>query len=119
MERMKVLLVGDNALSLAGMKRTLEYIKDVDMIGETTEVVNAVKLAKTTHPDVAIIDIDAIGLDLACKMREYCMVIALSNSITSSGCFLVAVRASTNLARTMSNRQMSAIFKKIVQNEYA
>ena len=58
MERIRVLIADDHALVRDGTRRILEAERDMEVVGEAGDGEEAVALASTLKPDVAIIDID-------------------------------------------------------------
>jgi len=63
LERIKVLIADDHALVRDGTRRILEAERDIEVVGEAGDGEEAVALASTLKPDVAIIDIDMPRLD--------------------------------------------------------
>ncbi len=63
MDRIKVIIADDHALVREGTRRILEAEKDLQVIAEAGDGEEAVKLATSLVPDVAIIDIAMPKLD--------------------------------------------------------
>jgi NarL family two-component system response regulator LiaR len=63
MDKIKVLIADDHAVVREGTKQILEQEPDIDVVAEAADGQEAVKLAGTSRPDVAIIDINMPVLD--------------------------------------------------------
>ena len=63
MSTIKILIADDHAVVRDGTRQILEQEKDMEVIAEAADGAEAVKLAGTTKPDVAIIDISMPGVD--------------------------------------------------------
>jgi DNA-binding NarL/FixJ family response regulator len=59
----KILIADDHAVVRDGTRQILEQEKDLEVIAEAADGAEAIKLAGTTRPDVAIIDIAMPGVD--------------------------------------------------------
>jgi len=63
MEKIKVLIADDHAVVRDGTRRILEQEPDLEVVAEAADGAEAVRLAGTARPDVAIIDIAMPGVD--------------------------------------------------------
>jgi NarL family two-component system response regulator LiaR len=63
MSTIKILIADDHAVVRDGTRQILEQEKDMEVIAEAADGAEAVKLAGSTKPDVAIIDIAMPGVD--------------------------------------------------------
>jgi two-component system, NarL family, response regulator LiaR len=63
MSTIKILIADDHAVVRDGTRQILEQESDMEVIAEAADGAEAVKLAGTTKPDVAIIDISMPGVD--------------------------------------------------------
>jgi NarL family two-component system response regulator LiaR len=63
MDKIKVLIADDHAVVREGTRQILEQEPDIDVVAEAANGEEAVKLAGSTRPDVAIIDIAMPGID--------------------------------------------------------
>jgi NarL family two-component system response regulator LiaR len=63
MEKIKILIADDHAVVRDGTKQILEHEADMDVVAEAADGAEAIKLAGSTRPDVAIIDIAMPGVD--------------------------------------------------------
>lgn len=62
-ERLRILVVDDEAPARRDLKRMLGAIDDVEVAGEAADGPDAVKLVKKLKPDVLLLDIQMPGLD--------------------------------------------------------
>lgn len=58
----KVVIVDDHALVRLGMKRLLEDVRDIAVVGEAERGEAAINLVKVTKPDVVLMDIKMPGI---------------------------------------------------------
>jgi DNA-binding NarL/FixJ family response regulator len=63
MSTIKILIADDHAVVRDGTRQILEQEHDMEVIAEAADGAEAVKLAGSTKPDVAIIDISMPGVD--------------------------------------------------------
>ena len=63
MSTIKILIADDHAVVRDGTRQILEQQSDLEVIAEAADGAEAVKLAGSTKPDVAIIDISMPGMD--------------------------------------------------------
>ena len=59
----RVLLVDDHALLRQGIRTVLHEYEDIEVVGEATDGVQAVTLAKSLNPDVVIMDVNMPAMD--------------------------------------------------------
>ncbi|MBN1428604.1 MAG: response regulator transcription factor [Anaerolineae bacterium] len=57
MNRIRLLIVDDHEVVRAGLQGMLASRPDLDVIGEATDGLEAVELARTLHPDVILMDL--------------------------------------------------------------
>lgn len=75
MSRIRVALVDDHPVVLAGITALLRVAPDIALVGEATTGEAALRLICETLPDVAVVDLslpDLNGLDLARRLAERC-----------------------------------------------
>ena len=58
----KVLLVDDHELVRTGIRRILEEVGDMDVVGEAADGDSALMLARKTNPDVILMDVSMPGM---------------------------------------------------------
>ena len=68
----RVLLVDDHALIREGLRRAFEQTDDLQVVAEAGSLAEALALARTHEPDVAVVDVhlgDGSGIDFVTAMR--------------------------------------------------
>ena len=71
----RVLLADDHALVRQGIRSLLEKLDDIEVVGEVSDGRQALELSKTTHPDIAFMDITMPGLnglEAVTRMKKEC-----------------------------------------------
>ncbi|MBI3781869.1 MAG: response regulator transcription factor [Deltaproteobacteria bacterium] len=63
MKRVRVLLVDDHTVVRRGLRRILESVPDIEVIGEVGDGVAAVGAASSLTPDVVLMDLSLPGLN--------------------------------------------------------
>jgi DNA-binding NarL/FixJ family response regulator len=60
---LKVVIADDHRLTLDGVRRTLEAVEDIDVVGTASSGSQVLPLVKRTQPDIAVLDIRMPGID--------------------------------------------------------
>jgi len=71
--RLRVLLADDHALVRAGLRKLLESLPDVEVVGEADDGLTVLTLAAQLHPDLVLMDIampKLNGLDAAARLAK-------------------------------------------------
>jgi DNA-binding NarL/FixJ family response regulator len=76
----RVLLADDQALVRAGFRALLSRAEDIDVVGEAADGVEAVRLARRTHPDVVLMDVRMPRLDGIAATAQMCADPALAGT---------------------------------------
>ena len=63
MSKIKILIADDHAVVREGTRQILEQEPDIDVVAEAADGEEAIRLAGSTKPDVAIVDIAMPGVD--------------------------------------------------------
>lgn len=63
MKPTRILLADDHTIVRAGLHMIVEKIDGVEVVGEASDGREALRLVKTTHPDLVIMDISMAGLN--------------------------------------------------------
>lgn len=72
-QEIKVMIVDDHALFRRGLRMVLETEKDIEVVAESGDGVNAVEKAKETQPDVILMDVrmpKRSGLEATAAIRQ-------------------------------------------------
>ena len=117
--RWRVLLVDDHAMVRQGLRSILETYSDLEIIGEAADGLEAVESAKSTQPDVVVMDINLPklnGIDATKRIKNYApnaVVIGLSvqhsaqtlNAVLDAGAsaLLSKEQATVDLYRTITH----------------
>ncbi|MCP6758212.1 MAG: response regulator transcription factor [Fischerella sp. CENA71] len=67
MNKIRVALIEDHDLTRVGIKIALQQREDIEVVGEAANAIDGIRLLKTLHPDIAIVDIglpDKDGIEL-------------------------------------------------------
>ena len=70
--RMRILLVDDHAVVLAGLRSLIDIQDDMTVVGEAQRGQEALRIAEEFHPDVAVVDLsmpDMSGIALIKRLR--------------------------------------------------
>jgi DNA-binding NarL/FixJ family response regulator len=73
MKPLRILLAEDHSLVRAGIRRVLEDIAGVEVVGEAADGAEAFELARMARPDIVVLDISMPGiggLDAAARFRR-------------------------------------------------
>lgn len=95
---MKVLLIDDHPLVRRGLASVLSLEKDIEIVGEASNMIDALKAIELHNPDLALVDIrlgNEYGLDIIEKSKSKntsCKFIVLTSS-SSDGDFKKAEEA--------------------------
>ncbi len=72
---MKVFIADDHRLILAGIRRALESVEDIEIVGEANVGTQVLPLVRRSNPDVVLLDMRMPQMDgLACldQIRKHC-----------------------------------------------
>ena len=94
-ERLRVLLVDDHAMVREGLRSILEHYNDLEVVGEAGDGMEAVKLARTRHPDVVVMDINMPRLDGIAATRQ------IKRDLPSTAVIGISVQDSSQIEQAM------------------
>jgi CheY-like chemotaxis protein len=94
-ERLRVLLVDDHAMVREGLRSILESYQDLEVVGEAGDGMEAIKLARTRHPDVVVMDINMPRLDGIAATRQ------IKHDLPSTAVIGISVQDSSQIERAM------------------
>lgn len=80
MKKIRVLVADDHPVFGEGLRRLLNHEKDLYCIGVAADGLEAVKLAKELHPDVALVDVSMPtmnGIEVAKQIKRICPTTAV------------------------------------------
>ncbi len=72
MNKIRVALIEDHDLTRVGIKIALQQREDIEVVGEAANAADGIRLLKTLHPDIAIVDIglpDKDGIELTRDLK--------------------------------------------------
>lgn len=73
MRKIRVQLIDDHSVVRAGVRLLVDYQADMEVVGEASSALEAVRQARVAHPDVMVLDIGlpgCSGLDAIKPLRE-------------------------------------------------
>jgi two-component system response regulator DegU len=73
MQKIKIVLADDHILVRNGIKAMLESETELEVVGEASNGIEALAVAKTLHPDILVLDIrmpEMTGLEAAARLAE-------------------------------------------------
>jgi DNA-binding NarL/FixJ family response regulator len=84
MQRIKVLLADDHRVVREGLRALLMTDREIEIVGEAEDGVQAVALAKRFMPDVAVLDIAMPKMDGLCATRQITSTVRFTRVIILS-----------------------------------
>lgn len=93
--RLRVLLVDDHAMVREGLRSILESYRDLEVVGEAGDGMEAVKLARTRHPDVVVMDINMPRMDGIAATRQ------IKHDLPSTAVIGISVQESAQVEQAM------------------
>ncbi len=105
-QRLRVLLVDDHAMVRKGLRSILEGYHDLEVVGEAGDGLEAVKLARTRHPDVVVMDINMPRLDGIAATKQ------IKHDCPSTAVIAISVQDSAQVEQAMISAGAAAFLKK-------
>ncbi len=125
METIRVMIIDEQPLFRHGIRSTLEQMGDCLIIGESTDAADMLELARTTNPDVALIDAgltSADALEVARQMRHLApqmAIIILTPSDDEERLFQsIKVGAAAYYTRNITPEDLVDAVRRVSQGEY-
>jgi DNA-binding NarL/FixJ family response regulator len=125
METIRVIIVDEQPLFRKGIRYTLERMGDCVIIGESTDAAEIFELARTSAPDVALIDAglsSADSLEIARQMRHlapHMAIIILTPSEDEERLFqAIKVGAAAYYTRNITPEELTDSVRKVSRGEY-
>lgn len=69
-EQIKVLVADDHPLIIAGIRRTIEQLDDIVLVGEASSATELLELARRRRPDIVLMDLKMPGMPGAEAIRR-------------------------------------------------
>ncbi len=125
METIRVIIVDEQPLFRKGIRYTLERMGDCIILGESTDAAEIFELARTSAPDVALIDAglsSADSLEIARQMRHlapHMAIIILTPSEDEERLFqAIKVGAAAYYTRNITSEELTDAVRKVSRGEY-
>lgn len=125
METIRVIVIDEQPLFRAGIRATLEGMGDCQIVGETTDTLEVLELARVHNPDVALIDTGLLTsdpLEIARQARHLVprmAIIMLTPSEDEERLFQsIKVGAAAYYTRNISPTDLIDAVRKVSNGEY-
>ncbi len=125
METIRVIIIEEQPLFRCGIRSTLERMGDCEIIGESTDPVEVLEWARTSSPDVVIIDADLTtsdALEIVRQMRHlvpHMAIIVLTPSEDEERLFQsIKVGAAAYYTRHIIPEELEEAVRKVSRGEY-
>ncbi len=125
METIRVIIVDEQPLFREGIRATLERMGDCVILGESTDTAEVLEIARTSNPDVALIDAGLAAsdpLEIARQMRHMAprvAIIILTPSEDEERLFQsIKVGAAAYYTRNITSDELTQAVRKVSHGEY-
>ncbi|GAC1653459.1 MAG: response regulator transcription factor [Ktedonobacteraceae bacterium] len=125
METIRVIVIDEQPLFRAGIRATLESTGDCQIVGESTDTIDVLELARIHNPDVALIDTGLIAsdpLEIARQARHLMprmAIIMLTPSEDEERLFQsIKVGAAAYYTRNITPNDLIEAVRKVSNGEY-
>ena len=125
METIRVIIIDEQPLFRCGIRAVLEGMGDCEIIGESTDPIDTLELARTGNPDVVIIDAGLTSsdpLEIVRQMRHlapHMAIIILTPSEDEERLFQsIKVGAAAYYMRNISPEELGEAVRKVSRGEY-
>jgi DNA-binding NarL/FixJ family response regulator len=125
METIRVIIIDEQPLFRCGIRAVLEGMGDCEIIGESTDPIDTLELARAGNPDVVIIDAGLTStdpLEIVRQMRHlapHMAIIILTPSEDEERLFQsIKVGAAAYYTRNISSEELGEAVRKVSRGEY-
>jgi len=125
METIRVIIIDEQPLFREGIRATLERMGDCEIVGESTDAEEVLEIARTSNPDVALIDAGFTSFDpleIARQMRHISpriAIIVLTPSEDEERLFQsIKVGAAAYTTRNITADELMDTVRKVSHGEY-
>lgn len=125
MEKIRVIIIDEQPLFREGIRATLQRMGDCAIVGESTNAIEVIDLARTANPDVALIDAGLTSsdpLEIARQARHIAprmAVVILTPSEDEERLFQsIKVGAAAYCTRNISPEELMDAVRKVSRGEY-
>lgn len=125
MKMIRVIIIDEQPLFREGIHAALERMEDCEIVGESTDIANALEIAWTCNPDVALIDTGLISsdpLEFARQARHIApqlAIIFLTPSENEEGLFqAIKIGAAAYCSRHITIEELTKTVRKVSHGEY-
>ncbi len=117
MGNIKVLLVNNRVIQREGLCLLLKKTPDITVVGETGDKTEALALIEQTAPDVVLIDMAVVGIEITRQMKEIyhaITVLTITGEETEPYLFdLLAAGASGCIANTSASEELISAIREV------
>jgi DNA-binding NarL/FixJ family response regulator len=125
METIRVIIIDEQPLFREGVRATLERMGDCEIVGESIDAADVLEIARTSNPDVALIDAGLTSsdpLEIARQMRHIApriAIIVLTPSEDEERLFQsIKVGAAAYTTRNITTDELADTVRKVSHGEY-
>jgi DNA-binding NarL/FixJ family response regulator len=125
MEKIRVIIIDEQPLFREGIRAALQRMGDCEIVGESTDILDVLELARTHTPDVALVDAGlttADPLEIARQARHTAprmAIIILTPSEDEERLFQsIKVGAAAYCTRDITPEELIESVRKVSQGEY-
>ena len=124
MKKISVFVADDHSIIRIGLKTLLRYAKDIETVGEAANGRDAVQLAATCRPDVAIMDLKMPIMDgveatrlIKAQTPETKVLLLTSYGDSADVANAIAAGASGAIMKDTPNEELPRIIRRIAAGE--
>ncbi len=125
MDTIRVIVIEEQPLFRAGIRATLQSMSDCQIVGESTDTLDVLEMARTHNPDVALIDAGLLTsdpLEIARQARHlvpHMAIIMLTPSEDEERLFQsIKVGAAAYYTRNIGTNELIEAVRKVSNGEY-